>query len=106
MLVIGCLLLWSLIRGFWGFRKAYKRVDEAKEILKAEEVKNLRLENKLEEVQKEDYLERVIRNELNMQKEGETVVVLPNNGSLKILDISLPIEQEKEPREKWLDLIR
>lgn len=106
MFVIGLLLLWSLVKGFWGFRKAYRRVDEAKEVLKAEEIKNQELEDKLKEVQKEDYIERVIRNELNMQKEGETVVVLPDNEFLKVLEPDSPIEEEKRPKEKWLDLVR
>jgi len=104
--LVGLLLLWSLVRGFLGFRKAYRRVDEAKEVLEAEETRNLKLDEKLKEVQKEDYIERTIRNELNMQKEGETVVVLPNSEKVQVFDTNQPVEEEKKNWMKWLDLIR
>jgi cell division protein FtsB len=106
MFLVGCLLLWSLVKGFFEFRVAYKRIDEAKEVLNLEEVKNQDLKHKLEEVQKEEYLEKVIRNELNMQKEGETIVVLPDNDKLQITNYKLQIEKKKENWEKWLDLIK
>lgn len=105
--LIGLLLLWSLIQGFIGLKQAYRRVDEAKEILEVEEVKHDELVKRLEEVQKKDYLEKVIRNELNMQKEGEVVVVLQDNGEIPINDtLEAQIEEKGNTWEKWLDLVR
>jgi cell division protein FtsB len=104
--IVGLLLLWSLIRGFLGFRRAYKRVDEAKEVLEIENRKNEELEAKLQEVQKDDYIDKVVRNELNMQKEGETVIILPDNDFVQINESELPTEEEKRIVDKWFDLIR
>ena len=105
--LIGLLLLWSLIRGFIGLKQAYRRVDEAKEVLEAEEVKHDELVERLKEVQKKDYVEKVIRNELNMQKEGEMIVILSDDNKLQITNYKLQIEEiEKANWEKWLDLVR
>ncbi|MBU1256558.1 septum formation initiator family protein [Patescibacteria group bacterium] len=106
MFLVGLLLLWSLMKGFFELRGAYKRVDEAKEVLEIEETKYEELKEKLEEVQEEEYIERVIRNELNMQKEGETVVVLQDGELSKIPDQVRDDVEKKENWEKWLDLWR
>ncbi len=103
---VGLLLLWSLVKGFQELKRAYIRVDEAKEMLKVEEVKHEELKEKLGEVQKEEYIERVIRNELNMQKEGEMVVVLQDGENLQFTDKEPQTEEKKENWEKWLDLLR
>lgn len=111
--LVGLLLLWSLMKGFLGLREAYKRVELAEEMLKVEEVRHKELKEKLEEVQKDEYVERVIRNELNMQKEGEIVVVLQDDDGLQVADDTLFGDEqdlqtgvEKKNWEKWLDLMR
>ena len=105
MFLVGLLLLWSLVKGFFELKMAYKRVDEAKEELVVEEVKYEELKKRLDEVQREDYVEKVVRNKLNMQKEGETIVVLPDNDKLQITPHQRT-EDEKENWEKWLDLLK
>jgi cell division protein FtsB len=109
MFLVGLLLLWSLVRGFSEFKGAYRRVEEAKEVLDFEDIKNQQLKEKLEEVQKDDYIEKVVRNELNMQKEGEVVVVLsddPTKVDVFGQENKLEIEENKQNWKKWLDLIR
>jgi len=106
MFFVGLLLLWSLVKGFLELRRAYKRVDEAKMVLEAEEIKHEELEKKLSEVQNGEYIEKVIRNELNMQKDGEMVLVLQDNENLQITDTEPNVEKEKENWEKWLDILR
>jgi cell division protein FtsB len=109
--LVGLLLLWSLVRGFWSMRKAYRRIDEAEKMLWLEEVKHEELEEKLNKVQGEDYVEEVIRNELNMQKEGELVVVVEKDGVLgSPRDVRVDEEETKDDGkgnlEKWLDVVR
>lgn len=109
MFVVGLLLLWSLVGNLLDFKGAYRRVEEAGEILEREEVKNRELNERLGEVQKEEYIEKVIRDELNMQKEGEVVVVLSDD--VTKVDVfgqenKPEKEEDKKNWEKWLDLIR
>lgn len=109
MFIVGVLLLWSLIGNFLDFKGAYRRVEEAGEILEREEVKNRELNERLSEVQREEYIEKVIRDELNMQKEGEMVVVLSDD--VTKVDVfgqenKSEIVEGKENWEKWFDLIR
>jgi cell division protein FtsB len=109
LFLVGLLLLWSLVKGFLELKRAYKRIDEAKEVANIEQVRHEELEKKLEEVQKEEYIEKVIRDELNMQKEGETVVVLQDSfmvDSGTEQETKVPDEKKKQNWEKWLDLVR
>lgn len=102
---VGLLLLWSLVKSFLGFGGAYRRVDEAKKMLENEENKNKQLKDKFEEVQKNEYIEKVIRNELNMQMEGETIVVLPDNKQDEFPQ-ARDDEDKKKNWEKWWNLVK
>lgn len=55
----------------------FNRITEANKRLEAEKVKNAALKVKLELVMTEDYKEKIIREKLNMQKEGEVLAVMP-----------------------------
>ena len=75
--VVGVYLLAVLVKGLLEIKLAYSRLSEAKELLRVEEQKNLELRQKEVEISGADYIEKVARDKLNMQKEGETVVILP-----------------------------
>ena len=61
------------------------------------------LEERIIETESEAYKEKVIRNELLLQKPGEKVIQLPN---LNNEEIEGPITSEKsKPIEEWLKLI-
>ncbi len=77
ILVIGWLLIFSLARDVWQIRIGFGRIKEANRRLEVEESKNLALKSKLELVLTEEYKEKLIREKLNMQKEGEVLVVMP-----------------------------
>ena len=53
-----------------------------------------------------EYIERIARDDLNMQKDGEMVLVLQDNENLQITDTEPNVEKEKENWEKWLDILR
>ncbi len=105
---MGGYLIWVLAWGMVDIKLAYRRIDEAREILAQEQAKAEKLKAKWEEVQTREYLERVARNDLNMQKEGETVVVL--TGEEKQGPESKIGNQEEtieEPNwKKWWNLVR
>ncbi len=103
---VGIYLTWVLGKGVFELRLAYKRIDEARQILSAEEAKSRELQKKWTEVQTSNYIEKVARNDLNMQKEGETVVILPTVKQKS--EASQPQGEEKDilNYQKWWNLIK
>lgn len=102
-------LIWVLAKGMADIGVAYRRIDGAKELLVSEQTKNEELREKLSEVQTREYLEMVARNELNMQKEGETVVVLEeDNLRSKEKGVRQKEDETKDVSnwEKWWRLVR
>ncbi|OGD71596.1 hypothetical protein A3D09_02815 [Candidatus Collierbacteria bacterium RIFCSPHIGHO2_02_FULL_49_10] len=107
LLVSGFYLVWTLSKGIWELRTANLRIDEARQILAREQAKAEQLKRKWTEVQTADYLEKVARNDLNMQKEGETIVVLPSNQPASAESYG-EAKEEKELKnwEKWWNLVK
>lgn len=79
---IGLYLLVVFSKGIVEIRQAYRRIATAEAQLKADEKKRIELLDKKNVVATPDYIEEVARNELNMQKEGERVMVLPKTQKL------------------------
>lgn len=103
---VGVYLAWTLAKGVLELRLAYKRIDEARQILAMEQSRGEELKRKWAEIQTPEYLEKVARNDLNMQKEGETVVVLQKNQKLensKTQDVESVDEQNWE---RWWSLVK
>jgi hypothetical protein len=104
-LVIAWMLIFSLAKDFWQVKKGFTRIEEAKERLAVEEKRNEVLKDKLRLVSTEEYKEQVIREQLNMQKIGEVVAVLPKN---ELLGTTRERVEEKimENWEKWWSLLK
>lgn len=78
-LFLGLILIWSLTHGLIEIKTAYLRLSEAESTLEAKEERKRQLLGKLAEVKKEDYIEKVAREKLAMQKPEETVVLIEGN---------------------------
>lgn len=105
ILIIAWVLIFSLAKDLWQLKKGYVRIDEAKKRLVEEENINKMLKDKLEMVMTDEYKERIIREQLNMQKVGEVVAVLPKDSSLKN-EITQDEESTMENWEKWWILLK
>ncbi|MBI3954785.1 septum formation initiator family protein [Candidatus Collierbacteria bacterium] len=101
---LGIYLIWVLSRGILEIKAAYERIETARKNLEVEQKRQQELEKELKQVQSEEYLEEIARNDLNMQREGELVVVIPKEGE----DYQEPPQKTKdEPNwQKWWKLIR
>jgi cell division protein FtsB len=80
VVVIFC--LFCIIQICWSIVNLWQKgglVTEQVQILKQKQSENDQLKQKLVEVESNDYIEKEARNKLNMQKEGDVVVVLPKN---------------------------
>jgi cell division protein FtsB len=97
ILIIAWILIFSLAKDFWQLKKGYGRIEEAKVRLAEEENKNKMLKDKLSLVSTEEYKEKIIREQLNMQKIGEVVAVLPKGDVVSEEDE----ENESQVTENW-----
>ena len=65
------------------------------------------MEQRLAEVKGEEYIEKQLRDNLGLAKEGEIVVVLPDEEILRKIAPSVPEEEDILPDptwKKWLKL--
>lgn len=107
-LFLGLILIWSLTHGLIEIKTAYLRLSEAESTLEAKEERKRQLLEKLAEVKKEDYIEKVAREKLAMQKPEETVVLIEGNESAEAPEVvGGPSEGALEPIYlRWWRLIR
>ena len=105
ILVIAWILIFSLAKDLWQVKKGYVRIEDAKARLAEEEVKNQLLKDKLKAVMTDEYKEKIIREQLNMQKIGEVVAVLPK-GEFEASQAQKGEEETIENWEKWWSLLK
>lgn len=105
ILVIAWMLIFSLAKDLWQVKKGFARIDEAKNRLAQEEVKNQMLKDKLGVVMTEEYKEKIIREQLNMQKVGEVVAVLPKGDQIGTNE-AVAEEKQAENWQKWWSLLK
>lgn len=104
---IGLYLLVIFSKGILEIRQAYRRIAEATAQLKALEKKRVELLDKKSQVVTLDYVEEVARNELNMQKEGERVVVIQKTQGIENSRTQDNTEEADLPNwRKWWRLIK
>ena len=98
-------VIWSLINDFSKVRKGFLRIDESQNRLTQAQIENLELKREMVDVQTDFYKEKMIRNKMNMQLPGETIVVLPQKeeqgGSVGEED-----EKVEKNWEKWWRIVR
>lgn len=109
ILAVVILLFISLVRNIIKSVQVGNRIRAEK--VRVEELKKekTQLERKLAETQSTEYLEKQLRNKLGLAKEGEIVLVLPDEETLKKM-----APEEVEPEEvlpdptwkKWLKLFQ
>ena len=97
-------LIVSLSRDIFRLLKVGDRVEQAQQELKELEAKNDELKAKKEYYQSEAFVEEQARNKLNLSREGETVVTLPENLE-ELIAHQGPDEPEEIPVWKqWVNL--
>ena len=107
VIVIVLVLVISLVRSVIRVNQAGQRVSEKQEQLEKLKNENERLSGELEKVRDDLYTEEVLRNSLGYAKEGEIVLVLPDDEILRSFVPDRKEEFEEEPKqnwEKWLEL--
>jgi cell division protein FtsB len=94
-------LIASLMRNILKISEAKKKIE--KERIKVENLKkeNEELERKLQETSGIEFMEKQLRDKLGLAKEGEIVIVLPEEKVLEQLVPQIPEEEETLPDPIW-----
>ena len=91
----------SLARNILRINEAKKRVAKIKEKIEKLDEENKQLEVQLKEVQKSEFVEKQLRDKLGLVKEGETVIVLPDEDTLRRLIPPIQEEDDVLPDPTW-----
>ncbi len=100
-LLLAVLLTISLARNIIRSRAADNKIEEAKAKLEALKKENQELADKLESVNSDEYIEKQARDKLGLAKEGETVIVLPDEEEIKRLAPERQEGEEYLPGPNW-----
>lgn len=101
------LMLTSLARNVFKIKKTRERINKAQERVEKLKQENESLKQRLDKTSTEAFIEKQLRDRLGLAKEGEVVVVLPDEDVIKA---AFPEEKEEEeilppPNwKRWLEL--
>lgn len=95
------ILVFSFLRNLTKSLQIQRRIQEEERKVEALKQENERLKRERERVTSEVYIEKQIRDKLGLAKEGEYVVVLPDEETLKRLAPKIEQEEEILPDPNW-----
>jgi cell division protein FtsB len=101
LIFIFLLMFASLIRNILRVVESNKRIEKAQDQVEKLKKENEELEEKLAVTKSEGYIEKQLRDKLGLAKEGEIVIVLPDEKILETLAPSLEEEEETLPDPNW-----
>jgi cell division protein FtsB len=107
LLLVIVLLIVSLTRNITKTIDVQKRIEKKENEIQKLEDKNQELREELRILTSDEYTEKQLRNKLGLAKEGEYVIVLPDEEVLRNLIPEKEKEEETLPPpawEKWLNL--
>lgn len=103
--IVLILLIISLIGGISRMRNAGSKVDREKEKVEKLKRENQELLENLETVKSQEFIEKQLRDNLGLAKDGEIVVILPDDAMVKRFAPDIDDEEEvfMEPNwKKWM----
>ena len=100
-LLLVILMLASIARNIGKVIVIREEVAKERERLERFEKENERLQKKITETQSDEFIEKQIRDKLGLVKEGEIVVVLPDEETLRSLAPKIEVEQDSLPDPNW-----
>ena len=95
------LLLISTVRNIGRVISIRKQVEVERQKVEKMQADNAKLQTQIAEAQGQDFIEKQIRNKLGLTKEGEAMVVLPDESIVRSLAPSLTSEEETLPDPNW-----
>ncbi|BCX14376.1 MAG: hypothetical protein KatS3mg088_059 [Patescibacteria group bacterium] len=106
LLILSILIIGAFFRNFSKLKKAKEKIAEKEREINDLKKKNEEIKNRLKEISSDSYIEKQLRDSLGMSKEGEKVVVLPDEETLKSFVPNIYTKEEVTEQtnwKKWLD---
>ena len=107
VLILALILISSSLNSVSRIGKAGEKVKEVEETIDKLENENKDLEERLENIKSEAYVEKQLRDKLGLAKEGEVVLVLPEEDVVREFAPKVESEDDFLPEsnlEKWARL--
>lgn len=101
LIVFTVLLAFSLIKNITNITKANDRIVSKEKKVEGLRRENYDLEKKLTSVKSEEFIEKQLRDKLGLAREGEIVVILPDEETLRKLAPKYAEEEEELPPPNW-----
>lgn len=101
LLVIAVFLSFSLVRNIASYAKANQALKKEEALITELEKEVSALEGQVKLVNTQDFVEKVARDKLGLAKEGEIVVVLPEDEVLARLSPQIPDSEDFLPEPNW-----
>jgi cell division protein FtsB len=99
--IVSLLMLISLARNIVKVREAKERLKEKEEYIEKIRGENKELSQRVAMFKSEGYIEQQLRDKLGLAKEGETVVVLPDEETIRKFAPNDEKEEEILPDPNW-----
>lgn len=106
-LLLALMLSISLVRNIVRISSANDKIMAARKKVEELEVQNKKLKEEVENVESDFFAQKTARDKLGLAKQGETVIVLPDEATLKKIAPGHKEGEETLPDphwKKWLDL--
>jgi cell division protein FtsB len=101
IIIVGLYLIVSFSREIVGLLNKTKEIGKEQEKLEKLKTDNIALKQQLEYVQSNEFVEKEARDKLGMAKDGEAVVLMPENTSTSETQIQ---QEESSNWKKWWQL--
>ncbi len=101
LLAVSILLIVSLARNILKINRANEKIEVEEKMVQDLMGENEELKSTLEKLKSEEYKERQLRDRLGLAKEGEIIVVLPDEEILRKLAPKSQVEEEVLPDPNW-----
>ena len=98
---LGVMAAITLTRNILIISKAHANTDKLKQEIEKIKIDNEQLKQKIEMSASEEFIERQAREKLGLVKEGETVIVLPEEEALRQLSPKFIEEEHNLPDPNW-----
>ena len=107
MILVAVVFIFSLMGNIVKIRNINSRVERAQERVDKLKAENAELEIRVGEVKNDFFVEKKLRDSLGLAKEGEIVIVLPDEDVLRKLAPKGESKVEELPEanwEKWIEI--
>ncbi len=106
LILILIALALSLVRNILQIRSVNEKISQAEEGVEELKQEGKQLEAEIESLGSDEYIEKQLREKLGLAKEGEIVLVLPDEDTLRKLAPKRVVEEDVLPEPNWRKWVR